>query len=238
MRKLILGLLALALSSEALAQEEVIVTAMRRTSYASDDDESGPASRIPAIGLKRTADFAVWFVNITGDTRDGQKRRDEVYAMLKNAIEIAGRRGGIELGTGTSVVEPLTLANYRNVPLVNAGRIDTDRVNFIVKTRLGGGIDAKAALDKVEAFIKSVPAVGRAELTRDNDLTLSVVDPDQYRGAVADLVAADARTYAAKIGANYGVEVKGLDRKIEWTRASLTEVMLYLPYSYVIMPAK
>ena len=211
--------------------EEVIVTASRR-------EQDGYDDKIPAVGLRRVADFAVWFVNITGDTRDLQKRHDEIYAMLRNAVELAGTRGGIELGTGDEVVEPLNLGNYRNLSLINAGRPDSDRVSFIVKTRLGAGVDSKAALDRVEAFIKAVPVVGRAELTRDNDQTLSVVNPDQYRSAIADLVAADAKAYAAKLGPNYGVEVKGFDRQVEWSRAGLTDVFLYLPYNYVITPVK
>jgi hypothetical protein len=40
----------------------------------------------------------------------------------------------------------------------------------------------------------------------------------------------------AKLGADYAVEVKGLDRPVEWSRASLTEVLLYVPYSYTVVP--
>lgn len=217
---------------------EVIVTASRRsvTSLSRDDDDD--ASRVPAIGLKRTADSAVWFVTITGDTREAARRQQEIYDMLKNAVQLAGRSGGIELGTGTSVVEPLTMANYRNVPLQGAGRIDTERASFIIKTKLSGGVDAKTALAKVEAFIKAVPPVGRAELTRNTSQTLSIVNPDQYRGAIADLVAADAKAYAARFGPEYRVEVSGIDSPVEWTRAGLTEVMLYIPYSYRIVPVR
>ena len=247
MRKTICGILTLLTVMAPLpgvAQEgglgEIIVTASRREAAASSrgSDDEDEAAKVPAIGLRRTADFAVWFVNITGDTRDADRRHQEIYDMLRNAVQLAGRSGAIELATGTYIVEPLNASNYRNVPLTAAGRPDSERVNFIVKTRLGGGVDAKAALDRVEAFIKSVPAVGRAELTRDNDQTLSVVNPDQYRGQIADLVAADARTYAAKFGGAYGVEVKGIERPVEWTRASLTEVLLYVPYSYTVVPVR
>jgi hypothetical protein len=68
------------------------------------------------------------------------------------------------------------------------------------------------------------------------DLTLSVVGPDQYRGRIVDLIAADARATAAKLGPDYGVEASGLERPVEWSRASLTEVFLYLPYRYTVVP--
>jgi hypothetical protein len=235
----LLALTPLPAMPQANGLGEIIVTASRRqvAGAASEDDEDA-AARVPAIGLRRTADYAVWFVNITGDTRDAPRRQQEIYDMLKNAVTLAARNGGIELGTGTYVVEPLTLANYRNVPLTGAGRSDSERANFIIKTKLAGGLDAKAALARVEAFIKAVTPVGRAELTRNDDQTLSIVNPDQYRSAIADLVAADAKAYAARFGPEYRVEVGGIDKPVEWSRASLTEVVLYLPYSYRIVPVR
>jgi hypothetical protein len=86
--------------------------------------------------------------------------------------------------------------------------------------------------------MKAVPPVGRAEMKPAGDLTLSVVGPDQYRGQIVDLVAADARATAAKLGPDYAVEAKGLDRPVEWSRASLTEVFLYVPYTYSVVPKK
>jgi hypothetical protein len=159
--------------------------------------------------------------------------------MAKKAIELAGKRGGIELATGQLVVEPLTLANYRNLEIVEDDeRDDVEKVSFLVKTRLAAGMDAKAALERIEAFVKAVPAVGRAEMEKDGDLTLSVVGPDKYRSTIVDLVAADAKAMAARLGPAYAVHADGLDRPVEWTRASLTEIYLYVPYSYSVVPAR
>jgi hypothetical protein len=232
MRHLIcLALLALA-PTAAFAQDEgsgeIMVTGSR---IERDDD----AARLPVIGLKRTADFAVQRVTVVGDTREQEKRRDEIMAMVRGAIELAGRRGDIDLATGAQSVEPLTLANYRNLPLAGDGRPDTDYASFLIKTRLAG-TDAKAALDRIAAFIKAVPTAGRAEMRSSGDLTLSIVSPDQYRGQIVDLVAADARVTAARLGPDYGVMASGLDRPVEWSRASLTEVFLYVPYGYTVVP--
>jgi len=235
MRHLIcLALLALA-PAAAFAQEEsmaeqIVVTGSR---IQRDDDEA----RLPVIGLKRVADFAVQRVTIVGDTREEQKRRDEIFAMARNAIELAGRRGDVDLATGATSVEPLTLANYRNLPMSSDGRPDTDSVSFLIKTKLTG-TDAKAALDRIAAFIKAVPTVGRAQMSASGELTLSIVGPDQYRGQIVDLVAADARATAARLGPDYGVEASGLDLPVEWARASLTEVFLFVPYRYTVVPAR
>jgi hypothetical protein len=224
-------------AAQNLGESEIVVTGSRIQAPG-----SATVARPPAVGLKRTADFAVQYVTITGDTRDEKTRRDEIYSMVRGAIELAARRGDIDLASGSLVVEPLTLANYRNLPLGDEDeddddyRPDTDRVSFLVKTRLAAGMDAKAALDRIAAFVKAVPAVGRAEMKANGELTLSVVGPDQYRGQIVDLVAADARSTAARLGPDYVVTANGLDRPVEWTRASLTEVYLYVPYNYSVVP--
>ncbi|HYJ82594.1 MAG TPA: TonB-dependent receptor [Allosphingosinicella sp.] len=225
-------------AAQNIGESEIIVTGSR-IPRADFDSVTPIESRPPAIGLKRVADFAVQVVTIVGDTRDEQKRRDEIFGMVRKAIELAGKRGGIELATGQYVVEPLTLANYRNLEIEeDDDRDDVEQVSFLVKTRLSAGMDAKAALERIEAFVKAVPAVGRAEMEKDGDLTLSVVGPDQYRAAILDLVAADARAASARLGPAYAVRADGLDRPVEWTRASLTEVYLYVPYSYSVVPAR
>jgi hypothetical protein len=233
---LVLGLIGvLSGTTPAAAQEdagssEIIVTASRREG--DDWDET-----IPVVGLRRLADFAVQEVRIVGDTRDGTMRRSEMYTMIRGAIELAAARGNIQLATGEMIVEPLTLANYKDLPMtVNGGRVDTDQTSFLVKTKLSAGTNSKAALDSITAFIKAVKPVGRAQLESAGDMTLSVVRPDQYREQIVDLVSADARATALKFGADYGVEANGLDRPVEWSRASLTEVFLYVPYRYVIRP--
>src|SRR5262245_58864853 len=108
-----------------VGSEEIIVTAHRRE--ADDYDES-----IPVIGLRRTADFAIQEVTIAGDTRDPQKRQNEIYEMVRGAIQVATRQGNIELATGEMIVEPLTLANYRNLTLRNDSRPDSQLTTFLV----------------------------------------------------------------------------------------------------------
>jgi len=234
MRKIarsLIGLAGLALAlfgvPVAVAQE-IMVTGSRLN--ADDYDAS-----MPIITLRRTADFAIQEVKVASDSRDTAARQDEIYAMIRNAIASSGRFG-VELGSGEYVVEALDATNYRNLTLTRDDRPDTSQTSFLVKTPLTPGIDAKAALDRITRFIAAVPAVGRALMTAQGDMTLSVVNPDQYRPAIIDLVAADAAATAAKFGNGYGVEVKGLDRPVLWARASLTDVFLYLPSSYVIRP--
>jgi hypothetical protein len=234
---LIVGLLLpLPLSTPALAQEEdignaeVVVTAMRR-------DSGNFSESVPVIGLRKRADFAIQTVTITGDTRDETQRREEMAQMLRSAIDRAAAHG-VELATGSTVVEPVNSSNYRNLPLLRDGRPDAERYVFLVKVPLADGVDATTALARIGAYIRSVQPVGRALMQRSGDLTLSVVRPDQYGGEIVGLIAADAREQAGQFGPGYAVEAVGLQRPVEWSRVGLIDVFLYIPYTLTVVPAR
>ena len=225
-----LALVASLLPGLAAAQEEVIVTAQRRSA----DDYTDTK---PAVGLKRTADFAVQEVTIAGDTRDPDARSNEIYATLANAIAQAPK-SGVQLAYGEMTIQPVTLRNYRDLTLKRDSRPDSQKVTLLIKAPLQNGRDAHAAQAAITAFVKAVKPVGRALMETSDDLTFSIVDPDQYRSAIADVIAADAKAMAAKLGPDYGVEIEGLNRPVEWARAGLSEVLLYIPYKLVIVPKR
>lgn len=227
-------LLALLLSAPALAQnEEIVVTGSRRAGYPAAQEV-----QLPTITLRRAADFLVQPVRITGDTRDPDRRKAEIYAMLAAAVAQAEKRGAsIQLSQGNGRIIALDRNNYRLLPINDDGdRDDTGTVDFLVKTPLASAADFEAAEARIAAFVKSVPASGRAELDYNGAASLSVVNPGQYRGAIIDLVTADARATAARMGAGYGVTIQGLDRQVQWGPGGPGEVALFLPYSYQVVP--
>ena len=237
-------MLAIAGPTPALAQDdgasEIVVTGFRRLNPDEDEDEklkllgSGPPA--PVQTLRRTADFAVQQVIVVSDATDVDEASSEIFAMIRKAIDLSARAGTL-LATGELVVEPLTPANYKELKVEDDDdEFDGELVKFLVKVPLAPGIDAKTALARIDTFLKAVPAVGRAEMKAYSELTLSVVNPEQYRAAIIDLVAKDTAATTARFGAGYGVEVTGLDRSVQWQRAGLTEVQLYLPSATTVRP--
>ena len=237
MRIIVSSLIALAILAGAVpaAAQEMIVTAQRRSA---SDYNGGYANGVVAtqrsiINLKRTADYVVQNVRLTGDARDATVRMNDINATLR-AMIAGAPRANVELATGDYVVEPLTEANYRNLTYGGDGRPDTSTTVFLVKVKLTPGMDIPAAKAQIKRFVDSVAKAGRSTLTVMGEPTLSVVNPDQYRGQIADLIAADAATMKVKFGPDYGVDVSGLDRPVEWARAGPTEVFLYLPSTYTV----
>jgi hypothetical protein len=211
----------------SVGSQEIVVTGVRA-------NVDGYSAQTPAVGLKKVADFAIQPVTVTGDTRDSDQRHEEIYQTIRRAIELAGSYG-VQLAFGDVVVEPLTLANYRDLTLGTDNRPDTNKVELLVKAPLTGA-DAKEATARIDRFLKAIKPIGRALIAPTDDLSLSVVAPDQYRPEIGRIIAADAAAMAAKFGPDYAVEVRGLNRPVDWTRASLTEVFLYIPYELVIRP--
>jgi hypothetical protein len=255
MRKVLIGLAAAAIfltSAPAFAQDspgdgtgEIVVTGslIRKRNT---DDQLRPVPIPAAVQmLRRTADFAIQQVVIASDTVDEDEARKEVVAMVRKAIDLAGS-SGVLVASGEIVVEPLTATNYTGLKILDSddddneddrnNDIDGQYVKFLIKVPLAPGIDAKTALAKIDQFIKKVPQVGRAEMKAYSELTLSVVNPEQYRGAIIDLIAKDTAATSAKFGAGYGVEVTGLDKPVQWKRAGLTELQLYLPSNSTMRP--
>ena len=234
MRALILAVAALATAMPALAQE-IVVSAQRRGYNPNDATYSNGvvATSRPIVNLRRPADFVVQTIHVAGDARDFTTRRADLRATVRGMIAGAGR-AGVELATGDYVLEPLTGAGVEALPLAGDGRPDTDQTNFLAKVRLTPGMTLASAQAQIARFVAGAAKTGRTQVTVAGEPTLSLIDPDQYRGRIIELIAADAAVSASKFGPRYGVDVSGLDRPVEWARAGPTEVFLFLPAAYVV----
>jgi hypothetical protein len=153
--------------------------------------------------------------------------------MLLAVIDRAAA-AGIELVTGTFSLEQVTKANYQDLPLVNAGRVDTSKVDIMLKVKFAGS--TTAAVQRLNAFIKSTPRTGRGTMDSYGGLALTITNPDQYRDAIVKLVADHVRQQAAVFGPDYAVQVSGVDGQVAWSQVSSTDVFLYVPYRYTIVP--
>jgi hypothetical protein len=229
----ILAALAMFGASAALGQQnqepafgEVLVTAQRQNAKFYRQDR-------PVVGLRRQADGAVMSFTITSDTRDEPTRRQEIHTVVLAAIDRAAA-SGFELVSGSFQLEKITRENYKELPLLPAGRIDTSMVVLMVKTGLDGSADSTQM--RLLAFLKTLKKSGRATMETTGTITLTVINPDQYRDQIIGLVAEDARHNAAIFGPGFSFNVSGIDLPVGWSQVSSTEVFLFLPYRYNINP--
>jgi hypothetical protein len=237
---------------------EVVVTGSRiNRNSISPVDISSYVPSPPVIGFKRQADSAVRNIDIVSDSREEDMRRREVQAMLLDAIDRA-KTAGFSLVTGQLELVEVTRANWQDQFPELAGKAkekddeddyeddedeDEDQsayennsssttIRLKVKTKLDGSINN--AQQKIAGFIKSVPATGRSLIVPRGGLSLTIINPDQYRDEIYKRISDGAKHAVGFYGADYGVEVTGLDRDVAWQQVSNTEVFLYIPYSFKI----
>jgi hypothetical protein len=227
------GALLLAATSAAVAAQdnsniegEVIVTGQRASADYLSDEQT-------VVGLRRPADSAIQPVKFTSDSREEETRKREIHAMIETAIRRADG-AGVELVTGEFELSKVSLANYRDLAFARGARPDTSEISVFVKAKLAGSVGT--AQSRIDGFIKAVPVEGRALIERRSGITLTIINPDQYRGEIVRLVAAEALKSAAAFGPDYGVEVQGLNEQLSWAQASATEVFLYIPYRFTVRP--
>jgi hypothetical protein len=228
MRKIILMITLTILSLATLAEsvEEVVVTGIRSSDMS-----------LPGVIYKRTGDFLLLEVNISNDTRDEEQRKKEIYATLKNAIANAKKDSSIELSlVEEGFVIPLTLENYQ-IELRDGSRQDTSEANIRVKTKISDQEnDPTKLLDKLKQFTSTVPVNGRTEFTAVGSVDVSVVNPNQYRQQILDLIAKDIKSVTGMLGDDYKVVIEGIDKPVEWVRSGPLQLSLYVPYSYKVIP--
>jgi hypothetical protein len=232
MKQIFLGLAAMAtlISRPAVAQDNA---APRVADYVVGTAQ--PPGGRPLFGVVRKADFVAFQVSFISDTRDGNARKEEVFGMISAALAKA-KAAGYEIATGSFVLIPVTLNNYREIPLQWAGREDTSKADLYIKMPLTGSI---AETEKsVKSFIGQLSGKGRGTIQKGGGRLLAIRNPELYRASIIAMIAEDAKANAAIFGPDYRASVEGLDKAVAWNKANedVTDVnvFLYVPYSYRI----
>jgi len=196
-------------------------------------------SAIPGTQVRRKGDNLLLRVNITNDSREKQQRESEIHATLKKAVASAQKARGIELSTASDsgFVIPLTSSNYQ-IELLDGDRPDTSKSSFLAKSPIPPDVtDGEALVVKLKRFVAGLELDGRTEVYVDTDVNVSVVNPQQYRSSIIDLMAKDVETVTTALGEGYKVVLVGVDQQVEWAKIGSLDVAIYIPYNYVVLPA-
>ena len=221
-RKFLL-LLGCVTAQTAFAQvEEVVVTGAR----ISGDDYS----QIPAVVLRRRADFLVQRVRLTNDTRAESGRISELQQTIRDMYREASRRTGIALSYGDDFLIPITATATELTFGPGGKRPDTSSTSIYVKMALRPNEDVAAAIASLRDFIQKAKPTGRTELEAEGDVGLSLVEPEKYRYEIIGQIADDARKLRNSVGPSCRVQISGLSGRVSWQRSDISELTLYVPY--------
>jgi hypothetical protein len=230
-----LALAVLAAEAPASAQEIIVDRRSARAQHG-----GVPPEARPAIVFRKRADSLVQGLLVTDDTRNAESRLEELKAALEGLDAAARRSHGVHIALVVEAADGLKLVRpfdrSRAVAAIeNGSRPDTAQVRLLAKTEiLDTDADLSQPVGRIEAFLKTVKLAGRCQFEPLEEPALSLVQPEQYRGAVVAAIAADVRAVAERFGQGYGGKLEGLEHPIEWLQLDELELGLYIPYRLTV----
>ena len=114
-------------------------------------------------------------------------------------------------------------------------RKDTSVVNLFIKTPINQKLNIGSLVKNISTFISDSKVIGRSEISKQGELVLSIKNPSKYRGELLTLIAKDLEKTLAIFENNFKAEISGLSQAIQWERASVSELRLYLEYDYTLI---
>jgi hypothetical protein len=209
---------ALAQDSNGAEVERIVVTASSR------------GGNIPAVALTKQADFLVKAAELTNDTRDATNRASELHQTIKDLLDATKSADGLALGYGEDFLIPITDNNYNKVPLTDDDRKDTSSVTIYVKAALPQAPDVEGLVAKIAAFVEGAKVTGRTLIKPEEDVYLSLVEPEKYRQEIIKKIVDDMTQLRATLGTNCKIKITGLENRVTWERTDVSELTLYIPY--------
>ena len=205
--------------------EEIVVTASRLRA-----DQPPPA--LPAVVIRKRADFLLQSVELTNDTRDAKARENELYQTLRGLVTAAAKTPGLSLAWQNGFLMPITERDYQ-IPLQpDDDRDDASRVVLYIKYALTPQSDVPRAVKTLADFVGNAKMAGRSSIEPLGDVALSIVNPERYRPEVVQAIAASVKDLQQAFGPACKVRV-GLgdfSNRLQWQRSDVSELTLYLPY--------
>jgi len=207
---------------EASALDSVMVTGSR----ISNEDLDGT----PAISITKQGDYLLQKITLINDTRSEEGRKQEIYATIEKILSKLG--GNYQLLSVESYSAVLNKNNYKVDLSKDGARPDVSRVTLYIRANIAGSNeDGDQLVSRLRSFARDSAKIGRTEIEVEKNTALVMNKPERYRYEVIAAISEDAKKITANLGAGCEIKLGHLDGRIEWGRASATELLLYIPYS-------
>lgn len=225
----------IALPMNAQAQlDEIVVTGSRIVS----DNSRNTVLASPGIFYERRGDFLLLEVRIENDSRDIGTRLAELNQTVESIISAAAQSPDIVLSLidDNNFVRPLSISSFKD-GIRGGRRPDTSVATLQVKTDIPDTVaDSFELAAKLGKFVSELKEVGRTTITNSDDISVSVVNPYQYRQTVMQLVLDEIQQVKTTLGPDYRIVLRGLDKELSWVRSGALNLAFTLPYTYDVIP--
>jgi hypothetical protein len=131
-----IDLAAAAVAAQAQELEEIVVTGQRSQSY----------EGMPAVTVRKPADFLVQGIRLIDDSRSPDLRRSEIIGTIDGLLKRAAELGNVALSYGEGFLVPIDQSGEAPQIIEDQKRSDTSVVDIDVKVTLTGRDDTKKRL--------------------------------------------------------------------------------------------
>jgi hypothetical protein len=210
---------------EASELDSVMVTGSR----ISNEDLDGT----PAIAITKKGDYLLQKITLINDTRSEEGRKQEIYATIEKILAKTGVN--YQLLSVESYSAVLNKNNYKIDLSKDSSRPDVSRVTLYIRANITGNTeDGETLVSRLRGFARDSVKIGRTEIEVDKSTALVMNKPERYRYEVIAAISEDSKKITSGLGVGCEIKLSRLDSRIEWGRASATELLLYIPYSMEI----
>lgn len=216
----LLGCLSVPVVADSVL-EEVVVTAQKR---------SASFDGIPAVTVKKRADYLVQRVKLINDSRSPDLRKKEIVDTIDNLIKAARKIKGIELSYGEGFLLPINLNDESLQLIEDSKRTDTSSVSIFIKIALDQARAPRDQIAELRSFIEKANRVSRTEIEVLDDVGVSLINPEQYRYEILKKVSEENNRVKEVVGGSCEITIAGLQGRVEWERSDVAELTLYIPY--------
>ena len=200
--------------------EEIVVTGMR----------SGEYGEMPAVTIKKPADFLVQEIRLVNDSRSPELRKKEIISTIDAMLRSASSNKRIALSYGDGFLEPVNLNDESLQIIEDKRRADTSAIDIFVKTTLVASDNTKERIAELRKFIADARLTGRTEIETLGDIGLSIVDPERYRYDILARIAGENARMVQAMGNKCRIKLGGLEGRVRWERTDVAELTLFIPY--------
>lgn len=230
MRFIKTAVFALFLSNIALAQEGGESVEIDSVEVTGSRISYRELEGTPAISITKQGDYLLQKITLINDTRNEEGRKQEIYATIEKILSKTG--GKYELLSSDGYRAVLNKSNYKVDLGKDGSRPDVSRVTMYIRANISGSTEnGDKQVANLRAFARDAQKVGRTEIEVEKDTSLGMNKPERYRYEVIAAIAEDSKKITKGLGAGCEIKLSHLESRIEWGRASATELLLYITYS-------
>lgn len=177
-------------------------------------------------------------MQIINDSREANVRLKEMKATVDIIIAASKNDEEIILSLidDNDFVRPLSKQAFVD-SIKRGGQPDTSVATLKVKTNIPAEVaDSYKLAQKLNTFIEKIKPVGRTKVINFDEVSVSILNPYQFRDEVRNKVIKEMSDTAKVFGADYIIIPQGLDGPVRWTRSGDLNLAFYMRYSYKILP--